>query len=83
MELIISHSFFIFLIMIFVIYKILTKKKESFKKFDKNFYFINFIFSGVVGVYFYFIFGLFHVALIVTIVLSGLTWYEKSRKKNR
>ena len=76
----IVHISFLILIVAFIIYKALTKKSDRFKKFDKKYYFINFIFAGIIGVYFYFQFRLFHIAMLITIVISGLVWYDKPKE---
>ena len=71
-----------FILVIYIIYRILVKTSSKVKKFNEKNHFINFIFVGIMGAEFYLINGNACIAMLVTIIFAAAIIYE-NKKMNK
>ena len=71
-----------FILVIYIIYRILVRTSSKIKKFNIRNRYINFVFVGLIGVCLYLVIEDIFFTMIVTIIMSATIIYENKKVKN-
>ncbi len=71
----------IFIIILFIIYRILVGTNTKVKKFNVKNNFINSIFVGLIGIFFYLLTEKGFIPILIIIVISSIIFPKKKSKK--